>query len=125
MLQGMRVLVIEDDRELRDVFAALLRADGATVAEVESGRAALWLMRTRDFHAVLSDLSLPDIFGEVLIRQLVAADRGRAPVVVVTGHGEPHLTRARAAGARAVFCKPVEWDRILACLARLKRSQAA
>jgi CheY-like chemotaxis protein len=34
-------------------------------------------------------------------------------VIVITGYGEPYLTRARQAGADAVFTKPVEWTRIL------------
>jgi len=37
---------------------------------------------------------------------------------VITGYGEPYLTRARQAGADAVFTKPVEWSRVLDYLRR-------
>jgi two-component system response regulator PilR (NtrC family) len=117
ILGDMRVLVIEDDCELREMFAALLRADGATVAETGSGQQAIEFLRSRQFDAVLSDLSLPDLFGEILVRRLVAASGGRVPVIVISGQAEPCLHQARAAGARMVFSKPVEWDRIRTCLA--------
>jgi hypothetical protein len=46
-------------------------------------------------------------------------------VIVVTGASEPAPTRARAAGARFVFTKPVEWRTIVASLERLETRAAA
>jgi putative NIF3 family GTP cyclohydrolase 1 type 2 len=54
----------------------------------------------------------------VLIRQIVTGKRRRARVIVVTGYGEPYLTRARQAGADVVFTKPVEWSQVLKWLDR-------
>ncbi len=112
-LAGMRVLVVEDVADIREVFTVLLEAEGAEVVATGSGREAAELVRTRDFDVVLSDLGLPDIPGDVLIRQILAGSRGRTRVVVITGYTEPYLTRARQAGADKVFTKPVEWTRIL------------
>lgn len=112
-LAGMRILIIEDVPDIRDVFAILLRAEGADVDAVATGREAADLVARRDFDVVLTDLGLPDIPGDVLVRQIVAASRGRVRVAVVTGYGEPYVTRARQAGADAVFTKPVEWTLIL------------
>jgi FixJ family two-component response regulator len=67
---------------------------------------------------VLSDLGLPDIPGDILIRELLAQSRRRTRVLVVTGSGEPYLTRAKQAGAAVVFTKPVEWSAILEALQR-------
>jgi CheY-like chemotaxis protein len=67
---------------------------------------------------VLSDLGLPDIPGDVLIRELRARAGRGTRVMVVTGYGEPFLSRARQAGADVVFTKPVEWSRILEYLER-------
>src|SRR2546421_572827 len=89
--------------------------EGAAAA---SGREAAELANRRDFDVVLSDLGLPDIPGDVLIRQILAGARRRTRVVVVTGYGEPYLSRARQAGAEVVFTKPVEWARILEWLQR-------
>lgn len=113
LLDGMRILVIEDVPDIRDIFTILLRAEGADVVAVGTGREAAELVARREFDVVLTDLGLPDIPGDVLVRQIVGVGRKRARVAVITGYGEPYLTRARQAGADVVFLKPVEWTRIL------------
>lgn len=117
-LVGIRVLLIEDVSDIRDVFVILLRSEGADVVATGSGREGAELAKSTRFDVVLSDLGLPDIAGDVLIRQLRAASSRDTRVIVVTGYGEPYLTRARLAGADAVFTKPVEWTRILDYLRR-------
>lgn len=112
-LEGLQVLVVEDAADIRDVFVVLLRAEGADVIATGSGREAAEIASQRQFDVVLSDLGLPDIPGDVLIRQILASSKGRTRVVVVTGYGEPYVSRARQAGADVVFTKPVEWTRIL------------
>lgn len=113
LLDGMRILVIEDVPDIRDVFTILLCAEGADVVAVGNGREAADLVARREFDVVLTDLGLPDIPGDVLVRQITAAARGRVRIAVITGYGEPWVTRARQAGAHAVFLKPVEWTRVL------------
>jgi len=105
----MRILLVEDAPDIREVFTVLLRVEGADVTATGSGREAAELASRRDFDVVLSDL---------LIRQILTTARGRTRVIVVTGYGEPYLTRARQAGAEVVFTKPVEWTRILEWLER-------
>src|SRR6267142_233400 len=112
-LQGVRILLVEDAPDIREVFTVLLRVEGAEVVAVATGREASDIAGRRDFDVVLSDLGLPDIPGDVLIRQILAGARRRTRVVVVTGYGEPYLSRERQAGAAVVFTKPVEWSRIL------------
>jgi two-component system CheB/CheR fusion protein len=117
-LDRMRILLIEDAPDIREVFTVLLRIEGADVTATGSGREAADLATRRDFDVVLSDLGLPDLPGDVLIRQILSTARRHTPprVIVVTGYGEPYLTRARQAGAEVVFTKPVEWTRILDAL---------
>jgi two-component system, chemotaxis family, CheB/CheR fusion protein len=117
-LQGRRILLVEDAPDIREVFSVLLRLEGAEVVATGSGREAADLADRDDFDIVLSDLGLPDMPGDVLIRQIVTGKRRRARVIVVTGYGEPYLTRARQAGADVVFTKPVEWSQVLKWLDR-------
>lgn len=114
----MRILLVEDAPDIREVFTVLLRVEGADVTATGSGREAADLASRRDFDVVLSDLGLPDMSGDVLIRQILSTARHRTRVIVVTGYGEPYLSRARQAGAEVVFTKPVEWTRILQSLER-------
>jgi CheY-like chemotaxis protein len=117
-LDQMRILLVEDAPDIREVFTVLLRVEGAEVTATGSGREAVDLSRHHDFDVVLSDLGLPDIAGDALIRQILSTARRRVRVIVVTGYGEPYLSRARQAGAEVVFTKPVEWTRILEALER-------
>src|SRR5688572_31684272 len=117
-LSGMRILVVEDAADIREVFAVLLRAEGAHVVAAANGREAAEAAAHQHFDVILSDLGLPDVQGDVLIRQILSSSRNRTRVVVITGYGEPYLTRARQAGAEVVFTKPVEWAGILDYLQR-------
>ena len=117
-LTGIRILVVEDAADIREVFVVLLRAEGANVVPAANGREALEALAHQQFDVILSDLGLPDVPGDILIRQLLSATRNRTRVVVITGYGEPYLTRARQAGAEVVFTKPVEWTRVLDYLQR-------
>jgi CheY-like chemotaxis protein len=115
-LEQMRILLVEDTPDIREVFTVLLRVEGADVTATGSGCEAADLASHGDFDVVLSDLGLPDMSGDALIRQILATARHHTRVIVVTGYGEPYVTRARQAGAEVVFTKPVEWARVLAAL---------
>jgi CheY-like chemotaxis protein len=115
-LRSTRILLVEDAADIREAFIQLLHAEGAQVVATATGREALERAAGHDFDALLTDLGLPDIPGDVLIRQILATARRRPRVVVVTGYGEPYLSRARSAGADLVFTKPIEWSVLLRAL---------
>jgi CheY-like chemotaxis protein len=112
-LRGTKVLLVEDAQDIRDVFTLLLEAEGAEVAATGSGREALELAAREPFDVLLTDLGLPDIPGDAVIRHVVATAPRRPWVVVVTGYEEPFVSRARAAGADVVLTKPIAWSALL------------
>ena len=112
-LQGAKVLLVEDADDIREVFALLLAAEGAVVTATSSGQEASELGAQGDFDILLTDLGLPDIPGDMVIRDVVAAARRRPWVVVVTGYEEPFARRAREAGADVVLTKPIAWSTLL------------
>jgi two-component system, chemotaxis family, CheB/CheR fusion protein len=112
-LRGARVLLVEDAKDIRDVFALLLAAEGAEVAATGSGREAIELAAKGDFDVLLTDLGLPDVPGDLVIRHVVATAQRRPWVVVVTGYDEPFIGRARQAGADVVLTKPLSWSALL------------
>jgi CheY-like chemotaxis protein len=112
-LHGLAVLVIEDVSEIRDAFVSLLRADGANAIGAGTGREALAMASRQRFDAVLSDLDLPDISGDVVIRAILASATAPIRIVVVSGADALQLNQAREAGADAVFQKPVEWATVV------------
>jgi two-component system CheB/CheR fusion protein len=120
-----RVLLVEDASDIRDVFQMLLEAEGAQVVATGSGLEAARLAEREDFDVLLTDLGLPDISGETVIRQTVRNARRRPRIVVVTGYDEPFTTRARDAGADVVLTKPVMWSSLVDELALSHGGQVA
>src|SRR5437762_14313913 len=96
---ALRVLLVEDSSDVREVFALLLRSEGVDVVATGSGSEDVDLAARNDFDIVLTDLGLPDIPGDVVIRRVLAGSRRRPRVIVVTGYDEPFVSRARLAGA--------------------------
>ena len=119
----LRVLLVEDSQDIREVFTLLLRAEGAEVVATASGREAIEQTAKRDFDVVLTDLGLPDIPGDTVIRRVLANSRRRPRIIVVTGYDEPFKSRAREAGADIVFNKPIVWSTLARALAETARKQ--
>src|SRR5882724_1895969 len=111
---ALRVLLVEDSSDVREVFTLLLRSEGVDVVATGSGCEAVDLAARTDFDIVLTDLGLPDIPGDVVIRRVLAGSRRRPRVIVITGYDEPFVSRARQAGADLVFIKPILWSTLAA-----------
>jgi len=119
---GLRVLLVEDSSDVREVFTLLLRSEGMDVVATGSGCEAVDLAARTDFDIVLTDLGLPDIPGDVVIRRVLAGSRRRPRVIVITGYDEPFVSRARQAGADLVFIKPILWSTLADTLAAVRQS---
>jgi len=117
---ALRVLLVEDSADVREVFTLLLRSEGVDVVATGSGCEAVDLAARTDFDIVLTDLGLPDIPGDVVIRRVLAGSRRRPRVIVITGYDEPFVSRARQAGADLVFIKPMLWSTLADTLAAIR-----
>ena len=103
------VLIVEDDRDTREMYEALLQAEGFWVMKVADAIEAFEY--ARDFHpdAVLTDLGLAgDFDGAGFIRHLRAEPGFEfTPIIAVTGRQPPELPSLRGLGISAVLLKPV------------------
>jgi CheY-like chemotaxis protein len=118
-LQGLRVLVVEDDKDSRGFFEIALRQAGAEVVSAASAQAGLDAFRTASPDVLVSDISMPEHDGYWLIAQVRALKPRRViPAVAVTGKGyEP--ARALTEGFHDYLTKPVDPDRLCAVVGRL------
>ena len=108
---GVKILLVEDDASARDVLAELLRIEGADVTMTASGREALDLALSESFDLLITDLDLPDVPGDAVIRSVMAT--AHVPVIVITGSSERAVRRARDAGADVVLTKPIDWPSLI------------
>jgi two-component system response regulator CpxR len=81
-----RVLLVEDDDELRELLARYLTNQGFTVREAANGRDGLALALGQDCDIVVLDIMLPDISGLEVLRELRAETH--LPVVLLTARGD-------------------------------------
>jgi DNA-binding response OmpR family regulator len=119
------VLVVEDAPGVLDVLTTLLREEGADAVGVANGRDALSASRVRDFDVIMTDLGLPDIPGDVLIRAILDSAPRPPHVIVITGDSGPALIRAKEAGASAIFTKPCDWAELVTYLKDLELAAVA
>jgi DNA-binding response OmpR family regulator len=100
------VLVVEDDKHIRDVLAETLRGMGLEVEAFATGELALARARDRSFDLALVDLNLPGIKGIETLRRLRVID-AKLPVVMMTAyHTHDTILAARTSGAVDFLCKP-------------------
>jgi two-component system response regulator RegA len=111
-----KVLVVEDDAELRSAIAGLLGASGHVVSEADGVKAATEAFRSIRPDVVLLDHGLVDGDAFDLLRELPRIDP-RVPIVVLTGRGSIDLAvRAMKAGASHFLAKPVQLPDLAAVL---------
>jgi CheY-like chemotaxis protein len=110
-LKGRRVLVCDDDGQVRAVLSRQLQTMGLSVETVEGGAQAMKRLDHESFDALMLDLDMPGVTGlDVLLHVQRAAPE--LPVLVVTGTFEAE----RIEGAVAVLPKPLDLESLRAAL---------
>jgi DNA-binding response OmpR family regulator len=122
-----RVLVVEDQRPARDALAELLSAGGFEVAVAGDGEEALGVAVDFVPDVVVMDFGLPGLNGwETTLRLKRDPKTAKVPVIAVTGEGkEEARVLGREVGCVEVFTKPVDVDRLTACLRAFAEGTAA
>jgi PAS domain S-box-containing protein len=119
-LQGLRTLIVDDDRDALELFARVLAEHGADVVTASSAADALTRLEGARPDVLLSDIEMPEEDGLMLIRRvraLSAARGGAVPAVAVTAYGRAEdRVRALAAGFQLHIVKPVDPAELVAAV---------
>jgi len=116
-----RVLVVDDDRAIRESLARALELDGYEVELAADGAVALATIRERRPDVAILDVMMPNIDGLTVCRVL-RAERDRLPILMLTARTEtPDRVAGLDAGADDYLAKPFELDELLARLRALLR----
>ena len=114
-LAGARLLLVDDDTDVREIARSMLEEMGAVVFEAQDGAGALLQLRTRRIDLVLADLTMPQMTG-VELADAVAALTPDVPVVLMTGYG-PGAPGDPGGNVRATLRKPFRAEALARVLA--------
>lgn len=119
-LDGLRILVVDDDEDARELLRALLESRGAVVLAAGSVADALTGLE-RGPDVIVSDIAMPEADGYSLVRAVRALERGserRLPIIAVTAYaGASDRARALEAGFDLHFAKPVDLEALAVAIA--------
>ncbi|MGH8865609.1 MAG: ATP-binding response regulator, partial [Burkholderiales bacterium] len=122
-LQGVRVLVVDDEADSRDLLGYVLRKYGAEMRGCATAAEALRMLDEWQPDVLVSDIGMPGEDGYDLMRKVRAREPergGQVPAVALTGYARAEdERRVRAAGFQMHIPKPVELDDLAAAVASL------
>ncbi|MEO7909912.1 MAG: GAF domain-containing protein [Roseiflexaceae bacterium] len=122
-LRPLRVLLVEDDREVRDTLAQLLMLDDHHVDRAADGMEALALFQPGMYDVVCSDLGMPGMNGWELIAQLRARDPAVVTMLLSGWGAQIDPAEARARGADFIVAKPIDFEELHNALVAASRKK--
>ena len=123
-LQGVNILVVDDDPRVRGLYAMVLREAGATVTASGTAAEAVQLADLQPVDVVLTDLRMPGHDGIWLLHQL-KSHMPATSVILVTGDAEaPEDGDLRSLGFAKVLHKPLILSRLTAAVSDVVRRGA-
>ena len=110
--EAPRILVVDDDPDIRQLLQDRLRARGYRVQSAVDGVRALEAVRAETFEGMILDIGIPSMDGMDVLRQIRIWDQ-QIPIVMVTASGAKELAvRAIGMGAQAYMLKPFDVDEL-------------
>jgi CheY-like chemotaxis protein len=114
-----RILVIQNEEQVRKVVGDALSDRGYDIIEAKTGEEGIRLAHEQPVSLVLLDLRLPELDGFEALGRLRATMRRKLPVVAIGSAVSADLRRIPAAGFDAFQTKPIEIDDLVATVERL------
>ncbi|HYP89057.1 MAG TPA: response regulator [Polyangiaceae bacterium] len=128
-LNGLRVLVVEDEPDSRELLGEFLSYEGAEVVTAEDAAHGMEALLRFKPSVLLSDIGMPGEDGHAFIRrcrQLEERDLGSIPAIAVTAFGRPEdRARSLAAGFNEHLCKPIDLSNLVTRILQLTLREAS
>lgn len=123
MEEQYTVLVVDDERVIRDGCALSLKPEGYRVATAENGKQALEFLGREPVHVVLCDLKMP-VMGALEVLEVMGGKYPDIPVIIITGHGTvDDAVECMKKGAYDFITKPFRLDHLTLCVRRALNKQ--
>jgi CheY-like chemotaxis protein len=118
---GKKLLIIDDDDSLREVFEVTMEKAGYQVAGAADGLLGLAKAKVFKPHLIVLDLMMPKLDGFEVLRRLQSEGLGGIPVIVITGYSESASAQIVRSEPNVVefLQKPIQYPELPALIARL------
>jgi CheY-like chemotaxis protein len=118
-LEGFKILVVEDDPDLREIVADDFSMAGGDVHWAESGNKALKMVLAGRYDFILSDMRMSDGDGRYLAQKILEIPVGRRPVFFLySGFNDLDAQQVQQLEIREVFCKPIRPSQMIDSICR-------
>jgi len=125
LLADLKVLVVDDEPDTRELLVFMLEQYGANVTTAASAEQALQVLVDSEQDLLISDVGMPDVNGYMLMRQIRASEveqHRQIPAIALTGYAHKlDRKQAQSVGFQKSLAKPVELVELLATITSLTR----
>ena len=124
VLDGISILVVDDEADARELIRTVLEAGGGSVSLAASAGEALHAIEATTFDVLVADIGMPDQDGYSLVQAVrsLAAPAGRIPAIAVTAYaGEAEREKALAAGYDRHLSKPIDAEQLVGAVSTVGR----
>ncbi|MCR5826857.1 MAG: sigma-54 dependent transcriptional regulator [Bacteroidales bacterium] len=112
----MKILVIDDDRPIRNTLKEILEFEGHTISTAEDGKQGLEMAQNDAYDAIFCDIKMPNMDGLEVLAALADSDN-ETPIIMISGHGDiDTAVDCIKKGAYDFIQKPLDLNRILITL---------
>ena len=110
-----KLLIIDDERGIRNTLREILADEGHEVEVAENGKQGLEMAQAKAFDLIFSDIKMPEMDGIEVLKALKEGEEAiDTPIVMISGHGDVETAvQALKAGAYDFLLKPLDLNRIL------------
>ncbi|TAK01727.1 response regulator [bacterium] len=109
---GLKVLIVDDEKDIVEVIQDRLEAYGFTVATAGTGLEALRKLSTEKFDGIFLDVKMPEMGGIEALEEIRKRD-SKTPIIIITSSStKESAIEAMAKGANEYVLKPFEWEEL-------------
>ena len=109
-----KILIVEDNFDMRELLHLYLKSDGFTVVTARDGREGLYMAEAEDPDLIITDIHMPELNGIEMVRQLRTQPKFKdIPIIVLTAFGIEERDNAVRAGANRAIDKPTDLESLV------------
>ncbi len=118
-LEDVRVLIVDDDRDVLQSFEAAFASEGASTMLAQDGNEAVLLCQQHEPDLVILDMMLPKRSGFLVLEKIKGTEQSPLVIMVTANEGKRHMAYAQSLGVDAYVQKPVPLAKLLDTAAEL------